>query len=124
MQVKILEIRDRGTFIPALCVDINPDRLGLTQQNLVQRFYMRRLGYPCDGRPNIIMTHLTGGYYATNDPYGWPRDTRTFPVAHNYIIENWEMLHDGDVVDVEFILKETKEPKLSERYEPSAEGYL
>lgn len=73
-------------------------------------------GFPCDGRPNILLTHLrAGGDPAWNDPYGWERSARTFPVAHDYIIKNWEKLRDGDVVDVEFILGETKVPKASER---------
>lgn len=105
MQAKTLEIRDEGTFIPALAVDINPD-------NDEQRYLMRRVGYPCDGRPNIIVTHLTGGYKADNDPYGW--GGRTWPHAHKYIIEHWAELKDGDVVDVSFILGETAAPKLSE----------
>jgi hypothetical protein len=37
--------------------------------------------------------------------------------AHRYIEENWNALSDGDVIDVEFILGETKEKKISERYE-------
>lgn len=106
MKAKTLEIRDVDTFIPALAVDINPD-------NDAQRYLMRRVGYPCDGRPNIILTRLEGAGKATNDPYEW--GGRTFPVAHNWIIENWESLADGDVIDVEFILGETKERKLSER---------
>ena len=48
---KILEIRDSATFIPVLCVDINP-------QNDIQRYYMRGYGYPCDGDPNVILTRL------------------------------------------------------------------
>jgi uncharacterized GH25 family protein len=36
-------------------------------------------------------------------------------VAHNYIIKHWHDLHDGDVVDVEWILGETKQKKISER---------
>ncbi len=107
MQVKILEIRDEGTFIPALCVDINPD-------NEEQRYLMRRMGYPCDGAPNVVVTHLSaGGHRAWNDPYGW--GDRTWKVAHNYIIEKWDTLVDGDVVDVQFILGETDKPKVSER---------
>ena len=34
--------------------------------------------------------------------------------AHHYIQEHFDELHDGDVVDVEFILGETKAPKVSE----------
>jgi hypothetical protein len=103
MKAKALEIRDEGTFIPALAVDMNPENEG-------QRYLLRRCGYPCDGRPNITVTALSAdGLRANNDPYTWP-------VAHNYIIEHWEELNDGDVVDVSFILGETDKPKISERF--------
>lgn len=106
VESKALEIRDEGTFIPALAVDMNPSNNG-------QHYLLRRCGYRCDGRPNVILTHLAGRGEATNDPYQW--GGRTWPVAHNYIIEHWEELRDGDVVDVQFILGETKAPKISER---------
>jgi len=35
--------------------------------------------------------------------------------AHKYIKEHWDELRSGSVVDVEFILGESKEPKASER---------
>jgi len=107
MKAKTLEIRDEGTFIPALAVNVNPD-------NAEQRYLMRRCGYPCDGRPNVILTNLNAdGGKATNDPYQW--GGRTYPVAHEYIIAHWDELRDGDVVDVSFILGETDKPKVSER---------
>lgn len=108
MKVKMLELRDEGTFIPLLCVDMN-------SENDAQRYLLRRVGYPCDRRPNVMITHATGEHPASNDPYFW--GGRTYPVAHNYIIEHWDELKDGDVVDVSFILGETKAPKLSERYD-------
>jgi hypothetical protein len=122
MQVKILEVRDRGTFIPLLCIDMNPAldfRLDALLKedghNEAQRYYLRRCGYPCDGRPNIGVTRLSAnGDPFWNDPYGWKG--RTMPVAHNYIIENWEEIRDGDVIDVEFILGETTVKKVSERH--------
>lgn len=106
MKAKALEIRDEGTFIPMLAVDMNP-----TEE--AQRYLLRRCGYACDGRPNVILTRLSGDGEASNDPYQW--GGRTFPVAHNYIIEHWDELRDGDVVDVSFILGETSAPKRSER---------
>ena len=107
MKVKVLELRDSGTFIPLICVDMN-------DENDAQRYLLRRCGYPCDGRPNIAISHLAaGGQKFCNDPYYW--GGRTFPVAHNWIIEHWEELSDGDVVDVEFILGERALPKASER---------
>lgn len=108
MRAKALEIRDRGTFIPALAVDMNPE-------NEEQRYLLRRCGYACDGRPNVVLTRLDGSGKATNDPYEW--GGRTWPVAHNWIIEHWAELADGSVVDVEYILGERKAPKTSERYE-------
>lgn len=108
METKALEIRDRGTFIPCLAVDMNP-------QGDEQRYLLRRCGYPCDGKPNVIVTRLDGSGTATNDPYAWG-GSRTWANAHNWIIEHWHELKDGDVVCVEFILGERAEPKVSERF--------
>ena len=108
MKAKVFEIRDSGTFIAALAIDINSD-------NDAQHYLMRRCGYACDGRPNVILTRLDGNGAATNDPYAW--GGRTWPVAHDFIIKHWHTLKDGDVVDVEFILKETVAPKKNERFD-------
>lgn len=127
MEVKLLEVRDEGTFIAMLCVNMNPGALEPTDRLLDgdelkasfaardNRLYLlRRCGYPCDGRPNIAITPLdAGGRPCWNDPYAW--GGRTFPVAHKYIIENWDGLRDGNVVDVEHILGITQAPKASER---------
>jgi hypothetical protein len=115
MKTKLLEIRDEGTFLPVLCVDMNPGiESGALLAYEAQHYLLRRVGYPCDGRPNIALTRLdANGGKCWNDPYGW--GGRTYPVAHNYIIEHWAELRDGDVVDVSFILGETAEPKQSER---------
>lgn len=114
MNVKLLELRDEGTFIPLLCVDMNPE-------DVAQKYLLRRCGYPCDGRPNIGITHLSAdGDKFWNDPYAWPGRTRA--VGHTYIIEHWDALRDGDVVDVQFILGETSAPKMSERNEAKGEA--
>ena len=72
MKVKALELRDGGTFIPILCVDMNPGRMG-TPVYGAQRYLLRRCGYTCDGHPNILMTRMDGGgrdgARAINDPY-------------------------------------------------------
>lgn len=117
METKILEVRDEGTFIPVLCVDMNPRldaRVEPSASQRIQAYYMRRCGYPCDRRPNIAITNLNmDGGPAWNDPDGW--GTRTMSVAHNFILEHWSTLRDGDVVDVQFVLGKTKQPKVSER---------
>jgi hypothetical protein len=114
MIAKALELRDEATFIPVLCVDMNPVAEDYIVQHPAQKYLLRRCGYACDGRPNIIMTRLDGYGLATNDPYQWGGQ-RSYPVAHAWIIAHWHELADGDVIDVQFILGETKEPKRSER---------
>jgi hypothetical protein len=118
MIAKTLELRDEGTFIALLAVDMNPHSIPTDAYEggtySAQRYLLRRCGYPCDGRPNIAITHLSAdGHKCCNDPYYW--GGRTYPVAHNYIIDHWDELKDGDVIDVQFILGETKAPKVSER---------
>lgn len=127
MQTKLLELRDDGTFIPVLAVNMNPgphypdngsfsldEFKKLLDDHEARLYLLRRCGYPCDERPNILLTHLSAdGSPAWNDPYAW--GGRTYPVAHNYIIEHWDELRDGSVVDVQFILGETDAPERSER---------
>lgn len=107
MEIKLFEIRDIGTFIPALAVNMDFPAEG-------QRYLLRRCGYPLDGSPNILLTHLSADGKVSNDPYSW--GGRTWPIAHQYIIENWPKLKNGDVIDVEFILGESKNPKISEQW--------
>lgn len=119
MKAKALELRDSATFIPVLAVDLNADEFPAEEGDMSrahQRYLLRRCGYPCDYRSNVLLTRLSGEGQATNDPYAW--GDRTFHVAHLYILENWAKLQDGDVVDVEFILQETKQPVPSERLNP------
>jgi hypothetical protein len=111
VKTKALEIRDEGTFIPALAVLMNPDDAGVDPAAV---YLLRRCGYAFNTTANVLLTRLDGSGKATNDPYEW--GGRTWPVAHNYIIDHWEELSDGDVVDVSFILGETDKPKLSERF--------
>jgi hypothetical protein len=107
MEIKCLEIRDRGTFIPVIC-------LRPVAENEAQRYLLRRDGYRADhSEPCIIMidAQCRGVAY---DPYDWINDARTKREAHHYIRENWHDLRDGDVIDVEYILGETTEKKVSE----------
>jgi hypothetical protein len=107
MLVKCLEIRDKNTFFPVICLHPVAD-------NEAQRYLLRRDGYSAHvGEQCIIMidAQCRGVSY---DPYNW-KGSRTHTVAHNYIREHWADLCDGDVIDVEFILGETLTPKTSER---------
>lgn len=106
MEIKCLEIRDEGTFIPVIC--IRP-----VAENEGQRYLLRRDGYRADETETCIIMINAQCRGAAYDPYDW-NERRTKGNAHNYIINNWHKLKDGDVVDVEFILGETTQPKVSE----------
>lgn len=112
MEVKLLEICDEATFIPAMAVR-------LLSRDDAEFYLLRRAGYseaqiqlPNPQEPYIILWRLEGGP-ANYDPYDWTN--RTMANAHKFIIENWRTLQSGQVIDVQFILGETKEPKRSER---------
>jgi hypothetical protein len=108
-RVKFIEIRDRSTFIPAVAVDCS------LSGNSYADYLLRRAGYGTNRC--VMLTRLSGGH-ANYDPYGW--DNRTMKVAHNYIADHWDEIADAEVIDVEHILGETAEPKVSERYENRA----
>jgi hypothetical protein len=108
MEVKCLELRDRNTFVPVICIRPVAD-------NEAQRYLLRRDGYRADESEHctiMIDAQCRGVAY---DPYEWPGNTRTKPNAHHYIEEHWHELKDGDVVGVSYILGETSAPKVSER---------
>jgi hypothetical protein len=108
MESKCLEIRDRATFIPVICIQPVASNEG-------QRYLLRRDGYMADTTEKCVIVIKAQCRGVAYDPYDWPGDTRTMQVAHNYIETNWNKLRDGDVVDVEFILNETDTIKESER---------
>jgi hypothetical protein len=114
MKVKVLEIRDKATFIPVMGINIRPE-------NEDQKYLLGRAGYgvTADAQGGyIILVKMTGDIVTANhDPFSWGSPTiRTMQIAHKHIIDNWDSLSDGDVIDVEYILYETKECKVSERY--------
>lgn len=105
MIVKLLEVRDRNTFIPVAAIKMFP-------ANEAQRFLLARVGFR-DGMSVTLMR--LNDQKATADVYQWGSGERTMPNAHLYIEKHFDELHDGDVVDVEFILGERSRPKQSER---------
>lgn len=130
MEVKLLEVRDRLTFIPVIAIAmleqvpasgleaLDP---GAVKRITARRWLLRQAGYADDERhPTIALAHLGAAKTADRasgktfccDPYDWC--DRTYQCAHIYIQTHWHDLKDGDVVDVEFILGETKKPKVSE----------
>ena len=108
MEVKMLEVRDSGTFIPVLCIRPVPDNEG-------QRYLLRRDGYRGNSDESCIIIVKAQCRGCSYDPYNWSGDSRTMPNAHAYIEKHWHDLRDGDVIDVEYILGESDTKKRSER---------
>ena len=109
-QVKYFEIRDSGTCISAM--GIKP-----LAANDAENFLISRSGYgdnPDSQQRYVLLVDMSEPPGTINyDHFEW--SNRTMKVAHEYIIEHWHELESGAVVDVQFILDETKEPKKSER---------
>lgn len=98
-QVKLIEIRDRATFVAAMAVQVSG----------ADGWLMRRAGFE---QPMVYLVALATER-ACYDPYNW--GNRTMANAHHWIAEHWDEVKDGDVVDVEYILGEVNQPKISER---------
>lgn len=100
MEQKLIEVRDRGTFIPILATRLSREH-----------YLVRRAGYR-DG--HVIVQRLDTGK-GENDPYDWLGGGRTLQCAHNILQENWHRYETGDVLDVEYELGETRVKKESEQ---------
>jgi hypothetical protein len=114
MTFKTLEVRDTATRIDVMV-------FRMLAENLTQAHYVHdRNGHPRDGRSVVMMKIYD--QLATNDPWEWEGrgGGRTLQVAHQYVLDHFDELIDGDVIDVEFILGETKEKKRAERLDAVA----
>ena len=87
MTCKTIEIRDRGTFVPALAVRLDP-------ADERDRWLLSRAGFGTDAA-----------------------DQRGYVLL---IIEHFNSVENGAVVDVEYLLGERPEPKRSEAETVSA----
>ncbi|CAB4189950.1 hypothetical protein UFOVP1196_21 [uncultured Caudovirales phage] len=99
MIVKLFEVRDRATLIPVMAVQISGEDGPL----------MRSAGF--DNYKMVYLVHLNG-QTASYDPFKWTN--RTMKISHLHIQEHFDTLESGAVVDVEYIMKETDTPKVSE----------
>lgn len=116
MEAKTFEIRDSDTFIPVLATRLAPSNEG-------DRFLIARAGYPRQAEQQglfVILLKLEGND-AEYDPNCW--NGRTIGTAHHFIKTNWFVLESGAVIDVEYILGERDQPKLSERLTAPALEY-
>ena len=122
MTCKIIEIRDSGTFIPALAV-----RLGSPNER--ERSLLARSGFGRtmeDQSEYIVLCKINGGEpcAAHIDPFSWGQNPRTLFVAHMYLLnrhrelpssvdkhDGFDALPQGALVDVEYILGIRDTPK-------------
>lgn len=110
MEIKLFEVRDRGTCIPVMAIQPS-----VQDPHSNEEWLLERAGYGKPFERYIILIHLLGSSGKwTCDPHEWDR-SRTMTVSHEYIRKYWEDLSTGDVIDVEYILEETSAPKESDR---------
>jgi hypothetical protein len=99
MASKYFQIRDCGTNIPVIAVQLEDSPV------------LRRAGFSSQVYKHVIVTALASlkTYHAQSFIEG-----RTMRVAADHIVDNWDDLICGQVIDVEFILGESDAPKTFE----------
>jgi hypothetical protein len=115
VEVKLVELRDRATFIPMIAVK-------LTHRGAAEAYLLRAAGFgdtqidPLKDpsvQPYVVLVNLVKDE-AHWDAFQWS-NRRSFTPVHFWLINNWDSFTSGDVLDVEYILKEVAEPKQSQR---------
>ncbi|MGB0848218.1 MAG: hypothetical protein ACPGSM_15935 [Thiolinea sp.] len=116
MEIKLFEVRDKGTCLPVIAIQlttVDPSQKPWKNKEFGILHHAGFTPYYAGEHPYVLMAGLAGGTdQFTCDPHQWGNRTRIY--AHAHIIENWNNLTSGDVIDVEFILGEVDEPKESE----------
>lgn len=121
MTTKLFEIRDRGTLIPVMATKMRTESDGSASEDETmdaEEYLLHGSGFNPNGKPLVVLCRLECSGVdgnATYDPFAWGGGARTLKVAHRHIIDHFDELPSGAVVDVEFILGETKQPKITER---------
>ena len=109
METKIFELRDRATFIPVIAIKMDAG------SNIEQRYLLRRAGYSQPISGCVLFGRADGKSPIVYDYWHWK--DRTYKTAHHHVINNFDDMKDGEVIDVEFILGETTEKKQTERFD-------
>jgi hypothetical protein len=109
---KVFEVRDVGTFIPAIAIK-------LAVSSDAERYLLKCSGYEVNDEgvvPHLVLFgKLNGKSKLCFDVYD--QDSSTMQQAHPHVQDNWYSLASGEVIDVEFVRGDSKEPKISERLE-------
>jgi hypothetical protein len=115
METKLFEVRDKMTFIPVICIKLEPG-------NPADQYLLGMAGYGLrtdEQSEYILYGKLQGGQMSSSPMDHNNVEVRTNRVAHSHIIGHWEELNSGDVIDVEFIVGETGIAKTSQRLQKS-----
>ena len=104
VETKLLDIRDDGTRIPVLAIRIDPREAYEGDWDVLNRAAIRS--------DKVLLLTKLSHYEQHDEPHQWAQTGgRTMKVAHQHMIDHWDELVSGQVVDVEFILGETAWPK-------------
>jgi hypothetical protein len=104
---KTVEIRDRGTFVPALAIRLDP-------ADERDRYLLAQSGFGTTAEEMgkyVLLINLVKD--APYDAFGHG-PARTLRIAHHVLIDSFDHIENGEVVDVEYLLGETAEKKRSE----------
>lgn len=107
IETKFLEIRDHGTFVPALAIRVEHDPADESRPSQL----IARGGF---FRGNGIYLMRLSDARAQCDPYEWGGNDRTHKAAHLYLEQHWPNVKDGDLLDVRVILEEETVPAETE----------
>lgn len=109
--IKVVEIRDRATLIPALAIKMRAS-------DAHELFLFMHAGYPICSEPCVLLISIEAPCHSARCSDEWgERSARTMTTAHKWIQNHFDEIKSGQVIDVEFILKEKEKPCLSFMFE-------
>ena len=119
MENKLIEVRDVGTTLSILFIR-------LSAGSVSESFLLSRVGYGRRPQEYIVAIDLIHPLRIWLNPFETRMATqgaRTLYSAHEEMTRNWEKYNSGDVLDVQYVLGETRHPKTSERFSyPNRKG--
>jgi hypothetical protein len=105
IDIKFFEVRDIATRIPVICIKTDSSKFTGKEKAL-----LATTGF---SGPFVFLIRLSD-LETKYDPTHWKPCSRTMSTAHRYIIDKWENLDPGQVIDVRYILGEENQPCLSD----------
>lgn len=105
VQLKLIEVRDVQTFIPALAIRFQ----GADNWLLAKAGFLRTNDY-------VLLINLVT-LEANTIPDKWGSgEFNTMKVVHKTLKNEWDDIQNNEVIDVDFIIGNSEVPKVSERY--------